>query len=118
MVREALGREPDARPMDGLVEWHLTDAFGVQGWADPDRAGRSSMTLDESDLDARVAELDRNGIAYDGPQDVTASRIVLVADPDGNSIVVTGAFSDDSDVDVAPSRRGRIDRPDHRRGRD
>ncbi len=87
------GREPDARPMDGLVEWHLTDGFGVQVWAEPDRAGRSAMTLDESDLDARIADLDRVGIAYDGPQDVTASRIVLLADADGNRIVFTGPFA-------------------------
>lgn len=55
-------RGPDARPMDGLVEWHLTDAFGVQVWAEPERAGCSSMVLDESDLDALVARLDRAGI--------------------------------------------------------
>jgi hypothetical protein len=46
------GREPDARPMEGLIEWHLADAFGVQVWAESDRAGRSTMVLDESDLDA------------------------------------------------------------------
>ena len=27
---------PDARPMDGLVEWHLGDGRGVQVWRDPD----------------------------------------------------------------------------------
>lgn len=86
-----IGREPDARPMEGLVEWHLTDSFGMQVWCDPDRAGRSAMVLDESDLDARVAELNRVGIANDGPQDVTASRIVQLSDPDGNQIVFTGA---------------------------
>lgn len=87
------GHAPDARPMDGLVEWHLSDAFGVQVWAEPDRAGHSSMVLDESDLDARVAELDRAGLRYDGPQNVTASRILVLADPDGNRVVITGAFA-------------------------
>jgi catechol-2,3-dioxygenase len=84
---------PDARPMDGLVEWHLAETFGVQVWAEPDRAGHSSMVLHESDLDARIAELDRAGIQHDGPQDATASRLLLLADPDGNRIVFTGAFA-------------------------
>jgi hypothetical protein len=46
------GREPDLRPMPGLLEWHLGDTFGVQVWSEPDRAGHSSMVLDESDVDA------------------------------------------------------------------
>jgi hypothetical protein len=57
------GAEPDARPMEGLAEWHLAEAFGVQVWADPGRAGRSAMVLDESDLDQRIRQLDRVGIA-------------------------------------------------------
>ena len=85
-----LGREPDARPMDGLVEWHLDAAFGIQVWVDPERAGRSTMVLDESDLDRRAAELDAEELAYDGPQAVTAGRIVQLDDPDGNRIVITG----------------------------
>jgi catechol 2,3-dioxygenase-like lactoylglutathione lyase family enzyme len=89
------GRGPDERPMDGLVEWHLSEAFGVQVWSEPDRAGASAMVLDESELDARVAELDQAGIAYHGPQDATTSRIVQLADPDGNRIVLTGPFTDE-----------------------
>jgi catechol 2,3-dioxygenase-like lactoylglutathione lyase family enzyme len=85
------GRAPDARPMDGLVEWHLGDAFGVQVWLDPQRAGHSAMVLDESDLDGRAAALDFARLPYEGPQEVTASRIVQLADPDGNQVVITGA---------------------------
>jgi catechol 2,3-dioxygenase-like lactoylglutathione lyase family enzyme len=85
------GREPDARPMDGLVEWHLGDAFGVQLWLDAHRAGHSAMVLDESDLDGRAAALGAARLPYEGPQQVTASRIVQLADPDGNQIVITGA---------------------------
>jgi catechol 2,3-dioxygenase-like lactoylglutathione lyase family enzyme len=83
------GREPDARPMDGRVEWHLHDAFGIQVWVDPDRAGRSTMVLEESDLDGPAAELDAEGLPYEGPQAVTASRIVQLDDPDGNRIVIS-----------------------------
>jgi hypothetical protein len=84
------GREPDARPMDGLVEWHLHDAFGIQVWLDPERAGRSTMVLEESNLDGRSAELEAEDLSYEGPQAATASRIVQLDDPDGNPIVITG----------------------------
>ncbi|CAA9444404.1 MAG: hypothetical protein AVDCRST_MAG66-4293 [uncultured Pseudonocardia sp.] len=83
-------RQPDARPMPGLLEWHLGETFGVQVWAEPDRAGRSSVVLDESDLDALAARLTRSGLHHAGPQQATSSRILLLQDPDGNRIVCTG----------------------------
>lgn len=86
-------REPDANPMDGLIEWHLTDAFGVQVWEESDRAGHSSMVLNETDLDGRLEQLTRNGIGHDGAQDATATRIAPITDPDGNRIVFTGPFA-------------------------
>lgn len=88
------GRQPDARPMDGLVEWHLGDTYGVQVWSEPDRAGNSTMVLDESDFDGLIRRLDDAGLSHDRPQDVTASRILVLVDPDGNRVVVSGAFAD------------------------
>lgn len=87
------GRDPDTRPMDGLVEWHLAAEFGVQVWEEPDRAGSSTMVLDEDDLDGRIAQVDSVGIEHAGPQDVSASRALMLADPDGNRIVFTGPFA-------------------------
>jgi catechol 2,3-dioxygenase-like lactoylglutathione lyase family enzyme len=86
-------REPDARPMPGLLEWHLSDTFGVQLWGEAERAGKSSMVLDEADLDAFVAHLDQAGITHEGARDATFSRILPLQDPDGNRLVVTGAFA-------------------------
>lgn len=83
-------RGPDARPMPGLLEWHLGDTFGVQVWCEPDRAGRSSVVLDESDLDALAARLTGAGFDHPGPQRATSSRVLLLEDPDGNRIVFTG----------------------------
>lgn len=88
-----LGRPPDARPMQGLLEWHLAGTFGVQVWAEPDRAGHCSMVLDESHLDVRLALLDEAGIPRGEPQDATSSRILVLVDPDGNRVVFTGAFA-------------------------
>ena len=57
---------------------------------DRERAGRSSMVLDATDLDALADRLDRAGLAHPGVQSVTASRILQLEDPDGNTVVVTG----------------------------
>ena len=84
------GRAPDARPMDGLVEWHLSSTFGVQVWAEPERAGRSSIVLGESDLDGLAARLTEAGVDHEGPQQTTSSRILALEDPDGNRVVFTG----------------------------
>lgn len=81
---------PQARPMDGLLEWHLGDSFGVQVWRDPERAGHTAMVLNESDLDALAARLTAAGIEHDGPQPVTSSRLLTLSDPDGNQVVITG----------------------------
>jgi predicted enzyme related to lactoylglutathione lyase len=84
-------REPDTRPMPGLIEWHLGDTFGVQVWSEPDRAGQSSVVLDETDLDAAAVRAAEAGINHDGPQVGGRERILQLTDPDGNRVVLTGA---------------------------
>ncbi len=84
------GTAPDANPMPGLLEWHLGDTFGVQVWSEPDRAGRSSIVLDESDLDGAAARLTAAGIAHEGVGEATSSRVLQLLDPDGNRVVLTG----------------------------
>ena len=81
---------PQARPMDGLLQWRLRDSFGVQVWLDPDRAGRSSMVVEESDLDALAARLTASGLDHEGPQPGGGSRVLVLTDPDGNQVVATG----------------------------
>ena len=77
--------------MDDVVEWYLHGTFGVQVWLDPGPAGRSTGVLEVSDLDRRTAELEGEGLPYEGPHAATASRIAQPGDPDGNRIVITGA---------------------------
>ena len=86
-----LGRDPDARPMDGLLEWHLTGSAGVQVWREAGRSGRSTVVLATTDLDAVAGALTAAGVAHDGPQPGGGSRVLRLSDPDGNRVVVTGA---------------------------
>lgn len=85
------GRGPDSRPMDGLLEWHLVDAGGVQVWREPARSGASTVVLGVTDLDAVAATLAAAGVAHDGPVPGGGSRVLPLADPDGNRVVLTGA---------------------------
>ena len=84
------GREPDATPMEGLHEWHLGTGYGVQVWAEPERAGGSSMVLEESDLDATATRLSEAGITHDGVVQLSSSRGLMLIDLDGNRVALTG----------------------------
>ena len=46
--------------MPGLIEWRLGDSYGLQVWSEPDRAGRSSVVLEDTDLDEAAACQDTN----------------------------------------------------------
>lgn len=82
--------QPSSRPMSGLLEWHLGDTFGVQVWCEPDRAGRSSMVLEDNDLGAAAERLTAAGIRHDGPQPGGGARTLQLLDPDGNRVVLIG----------------------------
>jgi catechol 2,3-dioxygenase-like lactoylglutathione lyase family enzyme len=84
------GRAPDSRPMPGLLEWRLGDSFSIQVWCEPERAGRSTVVLDETDLDGTAAHFTATGLVHDGPQSGGGSRILQLADPDGNRVVFAG----------------------------
>src|SRR4051812_5831415 len=84
------GRGPDARPMDGLLEWHFGDVTGVQVWTEADRAGCSSVVITVSDLDAVADHLKAVGFTDATPTEATSSRVLPVEDPDGNRIVFAG----------------------------
>lgn len=84
------GRGPGKRPMPGLLEWRLTDTFGLQVWEEADRAGRSTVVLMVSDLDAAADRMTGLGIQHAGPQPGGDARILQLTDPDGNRVVLTG----------------------------
>ncbi|GAB3476098.1 VOC family protein [Nocardiopsis coralliicola] len=85
-----LERGPDARPMAGLIEWYFAENAGLQVWSEPDRAGRSTVVLHENDMDAAAARLNAAGIADGSPQPGGGARILQLADPDGNRVVLAG----------------------------
>ncbi|MBM7768034.1 VOC family protein [Glutamicibacter nicotianae] len=83
----SLAGAPDARLMDRLIEWHLAPGIGVQVFADPERAGHSTIVLEVADLDDQAERLLESGIEHQGPQPGGA-RILQLQDPNGNRVVL------------------------------
>ena len=82
-----LGREPDTQPMKGLAEWQFEAGGWLQVNENKQLAGRSSVTLVETDLDERIKQLKKAGIE---PKSVIRGEqisVVTVTDPDGNQVV-------------------------------
>jgi glyoxylase I family protein len=86
-----LGREADARPMDGLVEWHF-EGGALQLIADAERAGGSLTTLQVSGLAADVDQLRGRGIEVGDVSETSAgAAFVTITDPDGNGVTIVDA---------------------------
>lgn len=88
-----IGRPADARPMDGLADWHLPPHGTLQLVLDPDRAGGSMVTLHVPDIASAQADLAERGLdlRYD---DNTSTKVKFgqIVDPDGNSITIVEAL--------------------------
>jgi predicted enzyme related to lactoylglutathione lyase len=84
-------RGPDERPMPGLLEWHVGPTAGMQVWSEPARAGRSTVVIGCDHLDAVASRLTAGGVEHEGVQPGGGGRVLQVADPDGNRIVLTGS---------------------------
>ncbi|NUT47573.1 MAG: VOC family protein [Saccharothrix sp.] len=82
-----LGRHPDARPMAGLADWHLTATAWVQVYRDRERAGHTYLNFAVDDLAAHATDLASRGITL-GEVTTTQknAKLATTTDPDGNTI--------------------------------
>lgn len=92
-----LGRGADAAPMEELVEWKFHAGGWLQVYQAPDRAGNGSCTLSVTDLAAEMARMQHAGIATTAPTETATVKVMMIRDPDGNSI----AFAETSDPTIA-----------------
>ena len=83
-----LGRGPDYRPMDTLVQWELSDQSGVMVSTDKDIAGRGVMFLVVDDLAAERRRLQGLGIELGDDNEGDYSTLAQVRDPDGNLVTL------------------------------
>jgi catechol 2,3-dioxygenase-like lactoylglutathione lyase family enzyme len=81
-----LGRRPDNRPMDTLVQWELFDHAGLALCTDDEIAGRGVMFLYVNDVAAERRRLQALGIELGDDIKGDYSTLAQVRDPDGNLI--------------------------------
>jgi catechol 2,3-dioxygenase-like lactoylglutathione lyase family enzyme len=88
-----LGRAPDNRPMETLVEWTVTDTGWLQVFNDADRAGSAMLNFAVDDLATHLAGLRSTDLAP-GPIENVNKEVQLssITDPDGNIITFIGNF--------------------------
>jgi predicted enzyme related to lactoylglutathione lyase len=90
--QKLFGRDADSRPMAEVAEWKFPRGGWLQVYQNPERAGRGSVTLAVSNLDEQVAVLERNGIEAGKPMASEKMKVLMIKDPDGNSIAFAEAI--------------------------
>jgi catechol 2,3-dioxygenase-like lactoylglutathione lyase family enzyme len=83
-----LGRAPDHRPMDTLVQWELFDEGGLMLSSSDEIAGKGAMFLYIDDLAAERCRLQGVGIALGADIPGDYSTLAQLRDPDGNLITL------------------------------
>jgi predicted enzyme related to lactoylglutathione lyase len=83
-----LGRGPDNRPMDTLVQWELFDQVGLAISSDAEIAGRGVMFLYVDDVAAERRRLQGLGIVLGDDIEGDYSTLAQVRDPDGNLLTL------------------------------
>lgn len=88
---QLLGRPADARPMDTLADWHLTDGGWLQVFSDPRRAGGVAVNFAVDDFDRTRRALQERGFDTGHViETLKGSQLLTLTDPDGNTITVIG----------------------------
>jgi hypothetical protein len=82
-----LGREPDTLPMRGLAEWKFEGGGWLQVNEDRQLAGRSSITLVDTDIEDRIKQLKKCGIEPKSVKRGHEVSVAIISDPDGNQVV-------------------------------
>lgn len=86
--KNLFGRTPDARPMQGLAEWHFGESAGFQLHADAGKAGHGTLTLRVHDIQAERKRLLDSGTRVGPIEAGGGGSIMRLRDPDENLVVL------------------------------
>jgi predicted enzyme related to lactoylglutathione lyase len=89
-----LGRPADSRAMSEVAEWKFKRGGWLQVYQNQERAGTGSVTLAVSNLDEQIAALEKSGIEVGAPMKSPKVNVVMIKDPDGNSIAFAQALDE------------------------
>ena len=80
------GRPADSLPLAEPAEWKFEQGGWLQVYQNAERAGLGSVTLAVSNLDEQMSDLEKAGVAAGQPMVSEKLKVVMIKDPDGNSI--------------------------------
>ena len=92
-----LGRAPDSIPMSEVVEWKFEGGGWLQVYESKQHVGTTSVTLAVTDINDQVSFLKKLNIDAGKPVITEKVKMVMIKDPDGNSI----AFAEALDPNIA-----------------
>lgn len=81
-------REPDDRPMDGLIQWRNIAGANIQIFLDKLHAGSGRLTIVVPKMDDARQSLQQFGIYLTGESQGDYGRIAQMRDPDGNHLTL------------------------------
>ncbi|WP_111735854.1 VOC family protein [Roseovarius amoyensis] len=82
-----IGRRPDDRPMDGLVQWRdFPD--NLQVVEDAEKAGHSMITIVTPDMTAARQDLENAGLKLGEDIQGDFGIVAQIDDPDGNRLTL------------------------------
>ena len=85
-----LGRGPDDRPMDGLIQWRsVVGRAGLQVVFDRERSGQGNMTIVVSDMASARSEMAGRGLRLGDDIQGDYGVIAQIEDPDGNRLTLS-----------------------------
>ena len=87
-----LGRPADSNPMPEVAEWKFGGGGRLQVYQSKDRVGNGSVTLAVSSLEQQMADLRKCGIDPGKAMNSAKVNVVMIKDPDGNSIAFAEAL--------------------------
>jgi hypothetical protein len=85
--RTWIGRAPDVEPMEGIAEWQLADNAWIQVAVDPASAGRTTVVIGVSDVDAQRSACAAVGVAVGEVSDYGIVKTAEAVDPAGNKVL-------------------------------
>jgi predicted enzyme related to lactoylglutathione lyase len=91
------GRRADSMPMPEVAEWKFEGGGWLQVYQLRERAGAGSVTFAVNNIDDQIANLRKIGIEPGEPLISAKLKVVMIKDPDGNSL----AFSQAMDPSLA-----------------
>jgi len=85
---QLFAREPDDRPIKGLIRWRDVTGANIQIFESPSNAGAGRLTIVVPEIEDARQRLATFGVALSGERESDSGKIAQIRDPDGNHITL------------------------------